>query len=447
VLRTPGRADAFRLQLQKNQKIYVRGEAKSLNSPVDLELAIIDRTGREQRRTSESNNEVNFDFTAQNAGDYGFLVRDVLRDGGPAFAYRVTVRDTPFPPQLSADVEGLAVPLGSYQPIPIAVARNGFTGPIPLYLGNRPPGLKLVPDVIPDGVQSIVCRLEADTSAPVGVQALQLFAECGSDIVLVRTQPLIDKKLQNVDLIPIALRDDQRRLPPSLADRFAVQITPQAPFTFELSEKEITLPRYQTADLRIVTTRVPGFDGPIRFEAKGGQLADKNEGRTRVYAEFPDATRGKPNVNGVVVSKILSNLGKVRIDVTATGTHAGRMVSLTRTFDLDLTTAFKVNAEPAKVALLPGESAKVKLGVTRLKSFDGPVTLHIQPMQGVKLPEVATVPKGKDSVEIDIAVSLDAQARKQNLQLLATGDVSGFEEEVRASPVELEVKKVEVPKK
>ena len=63
------------------------------------------------------------------------------------------------------------------------------------------------------------------------------------------------------------------------------------------------------------------------------------------------------------------------------------------------------------------------------------------------MPETAIVPKGKDSIEIDVAVSLDAQPRKQNVQLTATAYVSGFEEELRASPVEVEVKKVEVPKK
>jgi len=47
---------------------------------------------------------------------------------------------------------------------------------------------------------------------------------------LVRTHPLIDKQIINVDLIPHALREDQRRLPPSLTDRFALQVTPPAPF-------------------------------------------------------------------------------------------------------------------------------------------------------------------------------------------------------------------------
>jgi len=58
---------------------------------------------------------------------------------------------------------------------------------------------------------------------------------------LVRTHPLIDKQIINVDLIPHALREDQRRLPPSLTDRFALQVTPPAPFKVELPEKLLTL--------------------------------------------------------------------------------------------------------------------------------------------------------------------------------------------------------------
>ena len=444
VLRTPGRADAFRLRLHQGQRLYIRGEAKPLNSPADLEIAVTDRTGRELRRTGETLNEVSFDFTAPATGDYGLIVRDALRDGGDAFAYRVFVRDTPFPPRLTAEVEGLTVPRGSYQPVPILITRNGTAGPIKLKLLGAPSGLRLVPDEIAAKDAAVVCRLEADGSAPLGVHSVQILAETagprGPEWSLVQTLPQIDRKLENIDLIPIAPREDQRRLPPSLADRFAVQVAPPAPFTVELPEAVIALPRYQKAAIPVVTTRTAGFDGPIAFAVKGGQLADKGEGRTRVFAEFPDATPQKPQVAGVVVSKILSNTVKARIEVSATGTHDGRRITLTRTFDLDLTTAFRF-AEPAKVALLPGESAKARLGVSRVKSFDGPITLHLSPMQGVTLPETATVPKGQDAVEIDIAVSLDAQARKQGVQVLATADVDGFEEEVRGQPVEIEVKK------
>jgi hypothetical protein len=449
VLRQAGRRQAFAVQLDKGQRIFVRAEAKALNSPADLELMVLDRTGREQRRGQESRDggEIALDFTAPQAGTYGIVVRDTLRDGSDSHAYRITVRDKPFPPGLSAEVEGLTVPQGNHQIVPLVVTRNGGKGEIKLSLAGAPLGLKLTPDVISENESAVVCRLEADNSAPVGVHTIQIVGECDGEKFLVRTRPLVDKKYQNIDLIPLALREDQTRLPPSLTERFAVQITPPSPFTFELPEKTIALPRYQSAPIPVTTTRSAGFDGPITFAATGGQLADKNEGRTRVYAEFPDATPKQPNVSGVVVSKILSNIGKVRIEVTATGTHQGRRITLIRTFELDLNYAYTITSDTPKVALLPGETAKVRYSVNRVKSFDGAVMIHLNPMQGLEAPETVTIPKGQTSVEFDVKVLTDAQPRKQNWSLLATADVSGFEEELRASPVEIEVKKVEPPKK
>jgi hypothetical protein len=419
-----------------------------LNSPADLEVMIVDRTGREQRRSQENRDgEITLDFTAPTTAVYGVAIRDTLRDGSDAHAYRIVVRSEPFPPSINAEVEGLTIPQGNYQIVPLTVVRYGQKGDIKLSLAGAPTGVKLTPDVISETETAIVCKLEADGTAPLGVHTIQIIGECGGEKFLVRTRPLIDKRTQNVDLIPIALREDQTRLPPSLTDRFAVQITPPSPFTFELTEKAITLPRYQSVPIPITTTRVAGFDGPIRFEATGGQFADKNEGRTRVYGEFPDATAKQPSVSGVVVSKILSNIGKTRIEVTATGTHAGRRVTLIRTFELDLAYAFKLTTDTPKIALLPGETAKVRYAVDRVKTFDGAVTLHLNNMQGLEAPETVTIPKGQTSVEFAVKVSPDAQPRKQNWQFLATADVSGFEEEQRAAVVEIEVKKVEVPKK
>jgi uncharacterized membrane protein len=166
-----------------------------------------------------------------------------------------------------------------------------------------------------------------------------------------------------------------------------------------------------------------------------------------VYAEFPTATAKQLSLNGEIVSKILSNIGRTRIEVAATGTHAGRRVTLVRSFELDLTYAYKITSDTPKVSLLPGETAKVRIGVERLKSFTGPVTLHLNNMQGLDAPETVTIPKGQTVVEFTVKAHADAQPRKQNWQLTATGDVDGFEEELRAGVVEIEILKVEPPKK
>ena len=57
-----------------------------------------------------------------------------------------------------------------------------------------------------------------------GVYTLQILAHASvanasGSSSLVTTRPLIDRQIVNVDLIPHALREDQRRLPPGLTDR------------------------------------------------------------------------------------------------------------------------------------------------------------------------------------------------------------------------------------
>ena len=343
VLQKPGDRHFYRLELAKGQRIQVRADARAFNSPADLEIAFTDAKGKELRRVGENiqKDEIVLDFNAGAPGIYGLSVRDVNRDGGPAFGYRLEVR-TPQPQiQVLAEVEGLTVPRGDYQPVPLTVTRSDYAGKIALSLVGAPPGVILMPSEIDAGVNSLVCKLSVAPYAALGIHSLQIQAR-PADIenaapVLVRTQPLIDRQIVNVDLIPHALREDQRRLPPTLTERFAVQVTPPSFFTFALPEPQVTLGRYQHVEFPIAVSVAPGQDPKITYAAKGGQIAPKEEGRTRVYAEF---TKDK----GSIHSKILTNLAKHRVEVTAVGIDGGRRVALTRTFDLDIRAAFTVSA-------------------------------------------------------------------------------------------------------
>ncbi len=150
VLRKPGERQFFRLELAKGQKIVVRAEAKAFNSPADLEIAVTDAAGKELRRISENaQEEIVLDFAANKSGIYHLSVRDLNRDGGPAFAYRLTVRTSQPQVQVLAEVEGLTVPRGAYQPVPLTVTRSDYAGPISLTLVGAPPGVTLTPNEIP----------------------------------------------------------------------------------------------------------------------------------------------------------------------------------------------------------------------------------------------------------------------------------------------------------
>ncbi len=447
VLRQPKEHQAVWFELAKGQAIYVRADGKTLNSPVDVDFVIVDKNGREVRRPENNREPLAADFTAGNPGVYGVVVRDVLNGGGPAHAYQLTISDEPFPPAILAEVEGVTVPQGTWQPVPITVTRTGG-GDLKLKLLNAPAGMTLSPDVIPAGKTAVLCKLSASSATPVGMNTLRIVAteELPSKKtreVLVRTQPLIDRQLHNVDLIPIGLREDQKRLPPGVTDRLAVQVTPPSPFDFDPAA-EVTLPRYQTADIPIT---IRG-NGALTFTAKGGQLGPKTEGRTRVYAEFPTSKPGETTITGHARSLILSNAAKSRIDVTATGTVNGRRIQLTRPFELNLTTAFSlVSDETAKPVIQPGESVTLTLKCDRLKSFSGAVTVHFNPNPNFDLSETATFPAGQTTMAVKVTAKPDAGNGRHQIGFHATAQVDGYEEEVRGLLGEVEVKKIEPPKK
>ena len=449
VLQKPGERQFFRLELAKGQRIQVRAEARAFNSPADLEIAITDAMGKELRRVGESaqKEEIVLDFNAGAPGFYGLTVRDINRDGGPAFAYRLDVR-TPSASggqvQVTAEVEGLTLPRDEYQPVPLTVTRDGYVGKIALSLVGAPPGVTLTPSEIDEGVNSVVCKLSAAPDSPIGTYTLQIraqlsFADASGSEVLVRTQPLIDRQIVNVDLIPYGLREDQRRLPPALTDRFALQVTPPSFFTFALPEPALTLGRYQHVDFPIALTRIKGFDGPISYRAKGGQIAPKEEGRTRVYAEFTES-------KGTIHSKILTNAAKHRVDVTAVGVQGGRRVTLTRTFDLDVRPAYAITTEPAVLKLEPGSAGKLRLNADRMKNFDGEVTVQLSPALGLDLPTTVVIPRGQAGVDVAIKVDPQRTPGRQSINLNASAVVGGFEEEQRGR-LDIDIVKTPAPKK
>jgi hypothetical protein len=452
VLDQPGARDFFRLDLDKGQRIRVRGEARPLHSPADLELAIVDAKGAELRRASDpGRDEVTLDFAAPAAGPFYLTARDLSRDGGPAFAYRIDVRAPEPTFTVTADTEGLTLPQGGYQSVPLVVTRSEKFGIIKFRLAGAPPGVTLSPDEIAEGDTTLVAKLSAGADAPKGIHTVQIVAEAanerGPSPILVRTMPLIDRKRVNVDLIPYALREDQLRLPAPLHDRLAVQITPAAPFTFDLSEATVTLGRYQQADIPIRTTRTAGFDGAIKFTARGGQIGPKDDIRSRVFAEFPSATSAALEMKGSIHSRILSNIGKTRIEVEGTAMHEGRRITLTRSFELDLRPAFRVSGPTEKLTLAPGSTTKVKLLANRLPTFDGAITVQLNPPAGFELPAQVELPRGQDSIEIEVTVPPKATHGRVQLRARCVATVGTFEEEQQALLLEIEIPKPESPKK
>ncbi|HUY33436.1 MAG TPA: hypothetical protein VMV69_11865 [Pirellulales bacterium] len=457
-LAMPGDHDWFAFELAQGQKLEFRGESGSLGSAADLELAIVDPTGREVQRIDDVQlDEASFRMTAGTAGPHKLLVRDMARDGGPDFAYRIEVRPAGRKIDLTTDVAGVTVPQGTYQALPLTITRTEYTGPIELALVGSPPGLKLLATTVPAEATDFVTTLAADGSATLGTSTVRIAARGTAGPVssqttvvapetVVRTRPVIDRQLVNVDLIPIALRDDQRRPPPSLTDCFAVQVTPHAPFDVELPKPLITLARYQTAELPIQTTRATGFTAPIQLTVRGGQLGNESEFRSRVFGRIADATPEAAVVTGVLYSRNLVQTIKQRGFLDATVVYEGRKITLTRSFELDVRTAHRLSVEPLKLTLSPGGTARVKLLVDRVPTFRGSVTVKPALVAGLSLPDEIVIAEGQEAAEVELKISAEFKPRTFRVRLPASARVEPFQEDTPGVELEIEVKAAEARK-
>src|SRR5262249_35214588 len=175
---------------------------------------------------------------------------------------------------------------------------------------------------------------------------------------------------------PFELREDQRRLPPSLTDCIAILVSPPSPYTFELPDQSVTLPRYLETTFRLAITRVGGDEAPIGFVAHGGSLEPLNLQKPRIVAAISPATKGQSAVAGVLRSGVNSELRKQRVTITAHANDGGRSVDLTRTFELTTRVSYEPSAEPSRVQIPAGKSARVAILPNRIAPFEGPITIR-----------------------------------------------------------------------
>ena len=458
VLNPAGDVDCFSLYLTKGQKLSLRAETKPLQSAADLEVILLDRTGREMQRMDDVQlpggalDEAAFNFNAGDDGLYQVQIRDLSGSGSPAHTYRIEIAPQQPRLELKSEISALSVPLRSYQRLPFTVVRTECPGPVELSLVNAPPGVTLEPTTIPEGANSLDCKLHAADNVSLGLSSLRVVArtKAGEQEITAAliVQPLVDRQQINVDLIKHALRENQRWLPATVTHSIALQIVPAVPFTVELAAAELILPRYQQATATIVTTRETGFAKPITFTALGGQCGEERQGRKQVFARIPAATTEQASVPALFISRSLANDVSERIDVTAVAKQGDRTITLQRSLQLTVKPGFEVTLDPPPPTTLPpGSKFNVRLALQRLPPFSGPVNIEVQPIAGLQLPEQLTIAADAASTEFEVVIPDDFRQGRHRFRFTATGQVGNFQEEPRPKEFDLEVKAPPMEKK
>lgn len=445
VIDKPGDVDHFRVSLKKGRLYQVQVETQTIGSPADIELILLDSSGQEVSRADDSGlDEARMTFSPKSDGEYTLVVRELVNWGGPEFVY--AIRFAPRVPSLvlSSGVTRVALPQGTRQPLPLSLNQIDLSGDISLRLVGAPEGITMRIGEVKQGTREIDNYLLCDASTEPGVYTIQVEAISKSDAkvtVLASTRPLIDRRPtgRGPHGEPFELREDQRRLPPTLSERIAVVVLPTSPFDFELASPLVRLPRYQTAEVRVKTTRIAGFDAPIRFVARGSELDQNQLRKPRVRLYIDPATAETATVVGTLESYVNTKLHRQKVILTGTVNHEGRELSLTRTFDLEIVVAFRPSLARSKVSVVAGGSVKVQVRPNRLAPFDGPVMLSLGQVEGLELPGTVLVPGGVDEVEVEVKVAAGMKPGTYKVSLSGIGRVERFQESSDGDGLEVEV--------
>ncbi|MFO0868941.1 MAG: PPC domain-containing protein [Pirellulales bacterium] len=263
IIEKPGDADYFKFTAKAGQQFDIRVYARSvLRSPLDSVLTVVNAQGGgivANDDTGGPDSYVRFNTPAD--GEFGLVIQDHLRQGGPNYVYRVEITPvaaslaTVLPERQQYVPTTLVVPRNNRMALLVGASRVNWGGDLNLEFRDLPAGL--TPQVVPMPANrtDTIVFFQSAADAPVdGTLAdvvgrpadanLKFEGRLNQRSMLIRGQNNIDVWGHN-------------------ADRMAVAVSNEIPFRIEVVQPKAPLVRNGSMDLKVVATRAADFKAPI----------------------------------------------------------------------------------------------------------------------------------------------------------------------------------------
>jgi len=211
----PGDVDVYRFRGQRHQEVVAEIQARSLGSPLDSLVRLVDAKGEVVAWNDDfSPRDEGFLYTGDGAlthhadsylraelpkdGTYYVQVSDTCNHGGETYAYRLRLSEPQ--PDFALRVSPSSLNLAGGKTVPITVhvlRRDGFSGPVELGLHEAPEGMILAGGTIPAGQDEVRVTLTAPKQVAVSpcVILVEGRARIG-DGTVVRTACPVDDVMQ-----------------------------------------------------------------------------------------------------------------------------------------------------------------------------------------------------------------------------------------------------------
>ena len=182
LFKQPGDRDVFEFPAGKGERMVFTGRTRSLGSACDLFLQLQTTNGTklaEANATASDEGILTNRFNAD--GTYRLVVEELNRNGRPAFAYRIAVRELKPGFSLSTETERISVPAGDSIEIEVKPDRREYDGPIQLAVVGLPEGFSVSNAVIT--AKTNATRLRISVPSDLALGDFFLFSIVGSAVI------------------------------------------------------------------------------------------------------------------------------------------------------------------------------------------------------------------------------------------------------------------------
>ena len=430
-----GDVDYFSFEIEEPQLLVFEVEANKLSSNLDALLTLYGpgkpMDGSDEMAWNDSKEQVlmvNDDDTSTNAradaridwnfeaaGKYSIAIRDLNKQGGETYPYRLNIR--PLEPDCELSVVALnirnqpiamdnpRVSRGSSVTLQVDVTRlDLFDGPIRLLCPDLPKTFDVSPTIVGATQNRAMLTITAPSDAPLGLMPLSIVGVCavgGRQIERVATPS------------PILL---------------TVMDAPE--FTLTLAEIGLSAIHNKTVDLHVTATRRADFVGPIALSVSGlpnrvSALPDPVTEKPVTIAE--GETEARVSVKAGTFERreefsVLPTPGTSYISVTGTATVNGEAVKQsTPAIPLTIVEApFIVTVEPLRFSIVfPAMETTAKSSTTA----------------GAEVETVALT-ETTSTADTETAKNQDSQTKEAILTLTIVRQ-GGFTDEVTLTPIDV----------
>lgn len=401
----PGDVDRFVFTAKANQKTTFRAITRQQGSPVDLTLKLFKPDAALLVESEDAGTDdalLNVTFPAD--GDYQLQCSDLFNRGGPQFAYRVEVSETPIAGfSVAVNADALNIPAGGTVNVPIVATRAGYTGPIQLAAVDLPPGVTSVPTVIGANLTTAMLTVRSNPDAAAGKTfPIRVVGTAKVGEATVEVQGTVDAAVKTANAaMPFA---------PAVVSRdMALAVAPAIPIVLKAEPAEIVLGQSLAASVKILSVRQPMYDEDVTLALATFGTPPQTGLPPGLTAAVKPIAKGTNEVEIVFTATAQAPVSDYTAVLIGTLKHGAEThVVAVPGIMLKMQAPMTIAAAALEPKVAKGGMLKVKVTVQRNPAFKGPVTLTFQNLpKGVTAAAAMLTPE-QNEVEVVLTAAADA---------------------------------------